>query len=229
MRLPGAPALFFLLYLLVLLPWMALRSARRLRAARDGGGAALPARAAIWKGVLLSQVLLLFLAWVTGSVFDYRIFALPALGWRDLLAAGAALGGCFLLRSIARATRTAEERRRLAVMLLAPRTRQEWALWVATVLVASVAEEAAYRGVGMSVLWYSLGNPWVSALVLATAFAVAHGVQGRKSGVLIFLIALVMHGLVAATGTLVLAMVVHAVYDLVAGYWIAKEAARYAA
>jgi membrane protease YdiL (CAAX protease family) len=94
-------------------------------------------------------------------------------------------------------------------------------------LLAGVAEEAAYRGVGMTILWYSLGDPWLAAGICAAAFAVAHSIQGLKSGTVVFAIALVFHGLVAVTGTLVLAMVVHAIYDLIAGYWIAIEARRY--
>lgn len=39
--------------------------------------------------------------------------------------------------------------------------------------------------------------------------------QGWKSGVIIFGIALVLHALVAVTGTLVIAMGVHTAYDLI--------------
>ena len=36
-----------------------------------------------------------------------------------------------------------------------------------------------------------------------------------------------MHGLVALTGTLLLAMIVHAIYDIVARYLIGREASRF--
>lgn len=173
------------------------------------------------------QCVLLFLAWRTGSGFDFDIFAAPAVTARDAVTALAALAACFVLRSLARSIHSEEERRRLMVYSLAPRTPREKALRTATVLVASVAEEAAYRGVGMSILWYALGNPWPAALVSALAFALAHWTQGWKSGIVIFCIALVFHGLVAVTGTLVLAMGVHAIYDFVAGYLIAREARRF--
>jgi membrane protease YdiL (CAAX protease family) len=79
--------------------------------------------------------------------------------------------------------------------------------------------------VGMSVLWYSLGNPWISALILAAAFAVAHAAQGWKSGLVIFCLALVMHALVEFTGSLLPAMLVHATYDIIAGLIIMRDAA----
>jgi len=230
MHLPGTPSLVFLAYLLVLLPWLAFRSAGRLREARAASAGKpeqiLP-RERIWIGTIVSLGLLLWLAWVVGSSFGYRFFAVPALGVREGLAALAALGVCFALRSISRALRSEDERRNMTVYFLAPRTSRQWALWTVTVVVASVSEEIAYRGVGMEILWYSLGNGWVAALICAVAFALGHWTQGWKSGLVIFVLALTMHGLVAYTETLVLAILVHAVYDFVAGYRIATEARRY--
>jgi membrane protease YdiL (CAAX protease family) len=226
MQTPATPSIVFLVVLLGVLPWLAMRSARRLEAARrDPSVAPFPSREAVWSGTLVLQGLLFALAWITGRGFGFRILDVPALRFRDVAAAAAALAIFFVLPAVSRALRSEEERRTMTVYLIAPRTRREWTLWGATVLVASVAEEAAYRGVGMSILWYSLGDPWIAALVCAVAFALAHSAQGWKSGAIVFGIALVMHGLVALTGTLVLAMVVHAVYDLVAGSLIAKEAA----
>jgi hypothetical protein len=63
--------------------------------------------------------------------------------------------------------------------------------------------------------------------VSALAFAVAHAAQGWKSGVTIFAIALAMHGHVAYTRTLVLAMLVHVAYDLVVGTSVARTAREY--
>lgn len=225
MRLPGAPSLFFLAYLLLFLPWVAFRSARRLRPADALRPQALPvSRERLWGGTLAAQLALFLITWVTGRTFGYRIFAVKTIGVREILAALAALAVCLALRGVSRAVRSEEERRAMAVYRIAPRAPREWALWTATVLVGSVAEEAAYRGLGTSILWYSLGNPWAAAAASAAAFALAHSLQGWKSALTIFALALVMQGLVALTGTLVLAMAVHAAYDLLAGYRIAREA-----
>ena len=230
-QLPGAAAGVLLLILLVLLPLAALRSSRVFRSAAaagaTGGAAALPSSVSIWKQTILVQAVLLLLAWHTGRGFGYRLFAVGDLGGRDFGAATLALGATFALRAILKRARGEKERRGLAVMRLAPRTPREWAWWGATVAAASVAEEAAYRGVGMACLTWSLGDPRPAALLMAAAFAGAHAVQGWKSGLAIFAIALVMHALVAITGTLVLAMAVHAIFDVVSGYRIAREAARF--
>jgi membrane protease YdiL (CAAX protease family) len=91
-------------------------------------------------------------------------------------------------------------------------------------VLASVAEEAAFRGVGWSILRYALGNPWLSAVPLCVAFAVVHWSQGWKSGIAIFGLAVVLHALVAFTGSLLPAMAVHAIYDFVAGEQIRRQA-----
>ncbi|MEP7271056.1 MAG: CPBP family intramembrane glutamic endopeptidase [Acidobacteriota bacterium] len=229
MQLPGTPSLFFLFYILLLLPWMAIRSAKRVREiSQESSTKPLPDREAIWIGTILNLAAMLFAAWIIGNSFGFEPFGgVSSIDIKDVLAAAATLGVCFILRAMTRALRTDEERRRMVVFRIAPSSPREWALWTLTVLFAGVSEEVAYRGAAMSILWYSLRNPWLAAFICAVAFAVAHWSQGVKSGVVIFAIALAMHALVAITGTLVLAMIVHATYDFVAGYLIAKEARRF--
>jgi membrane protease YdiL (CAAX protease family) len=230
MRLPGWPSLVVLVYVLLILPWAALRSARAVRAIQNGTSPRpLSSRMMIWSSTLVSLVLLFLLVWLTGRGFGFHIFATPPLRTRDIAAAGIALAAHFGLRSILRALTPESERRKKFSYRVAPRTPPEWALWTATVIAASITEEVAYRGVVMSILWYSLGNPWIAALISATAFSLAHWIQGVKSAIVVFFMALVMHGLVAFTHTLVLAMMVHAIYDFVAGYRIARNAKAWSA
>ncbi|HZN02388.1 MAG TPA: CPBP family intramembrane glutamic endopeptidase [Candidatus Polarisedimenticolia bacterium] len=223
---PGAPSLLFLAYLLGVLPWAAIRSARRVEQALGRSGRS-PAsdRLAIWGSTLVAQGLLLVLAWLAGRGFGFRFFAV-ALTPAGLVAAAAALGACFVLRAVARALRTEEERKALVVYRLAPRSAVEWLAWGAVALVASVTEEIAYRGVGVAILSHWSGSLAAAILVCATAFAVAHALQGWKSGVVIFMLALIFHALVLFTGTLVLAMLVHLLYDVIAAVAIAREAER---
>lgn len=222
MRLPGAVSLMFLAYLCLLLPLAARRSAARLEGLDPKRPA--PSREQIWGSVLVAQLLLFFLAWFTGSGFGFRILEMRALSLSDLGAAAVALLLIVGLRELSRRTRSEAERRGLAVYRRAPRTPRELAYFNLAVVAAGVAEEAAYRGVGWSILTYMFGDPWSAAIVMSVVFALAHWSQGWKSMLTIAGIALVLHGLVAMTGTLVLAMVVHAAYDLVAGHAIRKQA-----
>ena len=226
MRVPGLPSLVFLLYVFGVLPWAALRSARLMRA-NAAGARPLPSRDKIWIGTLVSLASLLFLALVTARTFDYPIFAVPALGPRELGAAALVFALCFALRAARGRALTDAERRTMAVYRIAPRTPSERVLWAATSVMAGVAEEAAYRGVAFAILTYALGSAWVAALLCAAVFALSHAMQGRLSAVMIFVVALLLHALMAFTGTLVLAMLVHATYDLIAGHQVNVRAARF--
>jgi membrane protease YdiL (CAAX protease family) len=221
--LPSVPAIAFLVYLLILLPWLALRSARQLRPG-SSGRAALPPQETIWINTILNQVLMFVLSWMVARAIAIPLVRITPIGAGDVVAGVLALAAYFALRDLSRRVRTDDERRQLLVFALTPQTRRQWALWSLTVVVASIAEEVAYRGVGMAILWHLIGYGPAAAAVSSLAFAVAHAPQGGKSMVIIFLGAIVMHVLVWWTGTLIVAMVVHAVYDFAAGYLISREA-----
>ena len=114
----------------------------------------------------------------------------------------------------------------MVVLALAPRTGRQWLLKSIAVLCASIAEESAYRGVGWQILSYSTSDHRLAALVCCLAFAMAHWVQGWKSMLIILLFAVIMHGLVWYTKSLVPAMIVHGVYDSIAITLIAIEASQ---
>jgi membrane protease YdiL (CAAX protease family) len=231
MQVRDAPSIVFLGFLFILWPWLAIKSSRKLRAVREKSEAR-PAlsRETIWKSTLATEAFMLLAAWWVGRGFGYDIFAFGTIGWREILAALGTLAVLLAVRAAVRASRSEAERRKLVVYAIAPRTKREWTLWIAVVLFASVAEEAAYRGVAMNILWWSLGPAWINgviaAILVALAFAAAHWVQGWKSIVVIFLTSLVMQGLVVYSNTLVLAMIVHAIYDFIAGERIRREALR---
>lgn len=213
----GIGSQVFLLYLLVLLPWVAFRSAKAFNAP-EGSAASrpMPSLSQLYANTIAVLGVLFLLAWFTARSFGFAIFAAPHIGVRDALAGGGALLFCFALILVSRAIRTPEEFRDMPVNRLLPGTARERALWSMTAVGAGIAEEAAYRGVLMSILSYALGSPWIAVCVAATAFALGHALQGWKSMTVIFAIALTMHALVWFTGTLVVAMAVHAAYDLLA-------------
>lgn len=222
MQIPNTPSLVFLAYLLFVLPWMAIRSKARLTANPSQLQVA-AFRKRIWRSTILMLSLLLAFSIVVADTFDYFPFrspptAGPVLGWSS-----AALVACLFIFFVGRLLRSAEERRRLLVFSLKPRDTQEWILKMAVAVVAGIAEEAAYRGVAVQILWYSLGSLPAAIAISATAFSIAHYLQGWKSMLLIFFIAIVMHGLVHKTGTLLGAMAVHTIYDIIAMIMIASS------
>ncbi len=224
MRWPGLLGTFFLLYLLLLLPLAAWRTAQRLRGSVPGRPVT---RIHYWRSAVVSQVFLFVFAYLTGSSFEFPFFRPPDQMASAIGLGAGALAVCLLLREVARRLRSEEERRRLSVFQRSPRTAGEAAWFVAAVICASVAEEAAYRGVGWQLLNHTTGSPWGSAAILCVAFALAHWNQGWKSGIVIAAFAAVFHIVVGISDTLVIAMIVHAVYDLTAGYLIHRQARVY--
>jgi membrane protease YdiL (CAAX protease family) len=218
-----------LVYLLVLLPWLAYRSALHLRAARADGsgsdGTPLPPLAQILASSLFFMALLFCLSWLTGGAYEYPPFWYRAIGPLEIGSGLLAFAACFGLRLLSRAIRTEEERRAMAVRQLIPRTTPEWALYLGLGIAAGITEEYAYRGVGMWALSLWIGNAWAAALVMAVAFGLAHITQEWKSAGIATAMALLMHGLVALTDTLVVAMVVHITYDWVAAVILRREMA----
>ena len=142
------------------------------------------------------------------------MFALPRLGARELVAGAGALLFQFAMMFMSHAIRSADERRDLPINRMMPQTPREHVLFSMTSVVAGISEEAAYRGVLMTILWYALGSAWIAVFVSALAFSIGHALQGWKSMLVIFIMACSMHALVWYTGTLVIAMAVHALYDL---------------
>ena len=228
----SAAGILLLACLLVVLPWLAWRSALRLRAARSGtespDAPPLPSRSGIFIGTLILLSSLFFLAWLTGRTLGFDPFHVERLGIRDLLAGLAALAGALGLRWVSEAIRSDAERRNLPAFAFMPRSSTEWGLYLATAVTAGIAEETAYRGVGMALLTWSTGNAILSAVVLSVAFGLAHLTQEWKSVGIVIAMALMMHGLVTFTGTLVIAMVVHTVYDVIAGILGSRDARRFA-
>ena len=229
MRLHDLMAVLFVVYVLVLLPRASWRSARVLRGEPAHPGAdprPLPSRERILLSTCVSLLVLGVFAWVTALSRDWDLFWFEDLGARDLLAGGVVLAVMLLLRALLVASRDDAERRTLRAHAWMPRTPREGLLFVLTCLLAGVCEELAYRGMLFILLEPYLGT-LPTVLVCSTAFALGHLTQERKSVVVIFVIALLLHALVEFTGrTLVVAMIVHAVYDLFAGALFARSAAR---
>jgi CAAX protease family protein len=154
-------------------------------------------------------------------------------GWRLGLSAGlvALLAALSLknARSVARSgTAKAKVRKAVAsVETLVPHTDAELGWFVATSLTAGFCEEFLFRGWFIGALSPWLGW-WGAALLAVPPFGLLHAYQGRKGVVSTGVVGLVMTLVVAATGSLVPAMVLHALVDIGSGIviWLAlREAA----
>ncbi|MEO7966889.1 MAG: CPBP family intramembrane glutamic endopeptidase [Gemmatimonadaceae bacterium] len=204
-----AEALHVVLFLLVL-PVAAMLSARTL--ARSP----LPERASLYRGIIVQQFTFFLVSLGVARVAKVTLFEMPNSGPK------AATAACALIvlmvaalhplwrREVASGSRSA--------YLTMPLTSRERTLWIGVSIAAGVGEEIAYRGVLTVLLSRATGSVALGALMSAIAFGGAHAVQGRIAAVVTMAVALVFQGLSAWSGSLAPVVIVHVVYDLIAGF-----------
>ena len=114
------------------------------------------------------------------------------------------------------------ERRSPHVYFFMPGTRAERTWWIVVSTLAGISEEITWRGVQPALVAYVTGSPETGAAIAAISFGAAHAVQGWKSAAIIVLVGVAFQSLVWLSGSLLLAMAVHAAYDVTAGLTYAR-------
>lgn len=216
----------YVLLVLVIMPLAAVRS-EAIIAGRRGRPA--PEKQTILARALVVQIVLFIISYLVARAHGMALWSWPGLHLDNL---GIGLGALALLLaagSLSWHLRTPDERRALWMRHLLPVTTPQWGLWLVLSLAAGIAEETAYRGVLVVILSSLTASFLLAALLSAAAFAIVHYPQGAKSIGFVFLIGLVMQAVVGATGTLYVAMGVHALYDITAAFravgWMRAEEA----
>ncbi len=213
---------FFLAFIAVGLPYAAVNTARRTRSAE--GPAAIPSRAHTYWNAMATHLLLLGIAWYAGLLQGLRFLGPVEVTPRDALDGAVALALLGLMAGISHTIRTENERQRMWVLGLVPRTLREAVPYTLLIAVAAVSEELTYRGVLFAMLAALTGSGLTAAVLSAGAFAAAHLPQGAKSMGVIFVIALIKQALVVLTHTLWVAIAVHFTYNLLAAVFLAPRA-----
>ena len=113
--------------------------------------------------------------------------------------------------------RSPEQRRELWARQIIPDNNSERVVWLVSATVAGATEEIIFRGVFFALLAAISGSVAAAAGVSAIVFALAHYRQGWKSMAFIAPAALLFQWLVIYSGSLVPAIIVHAVYNVVRG------------
>jgi uncharacterized protein len=130
-----------------------------------------------------------------------------------------------IARSAQRLQKLREQLRQLGTLTpIIPHSESEFRLYVAVGLTAGICEEFLFRGYLIWVFhnWFGW---WVAAAASTVVFALGHSYQGAK-GVLVAAIAgAFMTGTVGLSGSLLPAMAIHAVLDIITAYvdWLAMR------
>lgn len=182
-----------------------------------------PTRMQLYAHALVTHAVLLGTAVGVARAEKLSLFPAVQLELRDGAAGAIALIVVLSIAEMSWRFRSAAERERLWVRRILPRTASERRAWVLVSAGAAIAEEVAYRGVFVAIVAGLTGNFAVAVVASAVAFALVHAPQGVAGVAYLFVIALIHQALVIATGTLVLAIIVHFAYDVLAGLWLARR------
>ncbi len=204
----GIAGIYHLVFFGLLMPWSAIKSARRLKTNPYP-----PRRKYFWL-IIGQQLFFLLLSLVVAKWEWLDVFARPKNLWSFGLAALLLVALIVVMMPRWRAEVEKRERR---VYLFMSGEGADKILWVVISLLAGIGEELTYRGVMFLLLWRVTGSALAAALIAAVIFGVSHFVQGWKSAVLIGGFALVFHGLYWISGSLLAPMLVHFIYDVTAG------------
>jgi membrane protease YdiL (CAAX protease family) len=163
----------------------------------------------------VSHVFFLALGLAVAATHGLRTLPLPARPalWLYTIPA-IALGET--LRWISWTTTPIDERRTLWVRQILP-AQGELPSWIALTCLASISEEITYRGLLFAILSAGTGSMLAGALLTAVSFGAAHAPQGPRSAATIAVLSLILQALVVLTGSLLPAMLVHAVANTISG------------
>lgn len=213
---PGPMGWYFLLFMLVLVPWLAFKTKRTFA---EG---VYPSRMRVMQSTLLQQAFFGGFAWWTSRLEWLRVLPIAAPRW-DALAA-AALFVVVAVLAMWPAWRHTVQLRQRRTLLLMPQGPTERAMWIAVSAAAGVSEELVWRGVLWGLLARVTGDVVLAAAICVAVFSLAHVLQGWRSMALIAVFSALFHVMVWAAGTLAGAMLAHAIYDVIAGFSYARLA-----
>src|SRR5262245_29991428 len=223
-------AAWYLFLFLGFVPYMAIKSARLVRA-----GAPVPPRPKIFRRVLVMEGIFLAVALFAASTAGIDVGSrgdIPIGAW--LPVATMVVVALALQQVMWRFT--PEERKRRS-LLSRPNDASELGWWSAVSLAAGIVEEIVYRGVMPMLLWPVvarwmggaspswppvLGGEltpawWAAVAVCVLAFVLGHPGQGWMRAAFLAAFSIACHVLVRTTGSPAPAMALHFLYDLGAG------------
>jgi membrane protease YdiL (CAAX protease family) len=218
----GVASILFLVVVCVLLPIAAVRQHRHLM--NDEHLRRLLSRPRIYMSAFATHAVLLAIAWAVLREQRLDLFPSfrPTVTHTAIALAALALGLLPVLDRFRLRDPVADERTRF----IAPRTRRDHVIFAGVAISAGFSEELVYRGVLFILLASVLDSWWMSAAVAGVAFGVAHSFQGWKSSGIAALIGVRDQIVVGLTGTLIYAMLIHTLHDVIAGAVLGRRVRR---
>lgn len=208
-----ASAAVFLALIGLGVPALALAGKRKLDA-----GLRLP-RIPLYVEGVATQSILLALSFSIASWNGIALLVAAEPSTADMALAGgmllAAIGAMLL------ATRYGSDETLDRIYMIVPATYGEKIFWIFVSAAAAFGEEMTYRGVLFAILLGATGDWWLAAVVGSLIFAAAHLAQGWTSALVIAFFGLGFQFLALQTGSLLLPVIIHFLYDVATGLYLA--------
>ncbi len=216
-----------ILLLALILIGLPVRAWVAMRALRGSPEAELPAlRRRLWTRAILSQWLLVagvLALWVWQRRWWTALNVVARIGPMEI---GMLIGLAFLAILMHRQRNELDRQPEVVAKLrsrlmpvegLMPDSRAEWPHFAALAITAGVCEELLFRGFVTWALAHVLPSYVVAAFVQAALFGLAHAYQGLRGVWTTAMVGVFLTVVVYLTGTLWVAMLIHALMDLNAG------------
>jgi membrane protease YdiL (CAAX protease family) len=210
-------------YFVILGPWLARRELAKLR--RDAARGFAHARLRIYRQTIGMEwgLTAVFVAWwlLSGRTLADMGLQFPMAGWQWIALAVSVVATLLFVFYTHRAGRNAKSLAEVRAQLgsltaMAPHTPTELRRFTWLSLTAGICEEVLYRGLLMTSLAAVTGL-WPAVVLSSVVFGIGHAYQGKVGVLRTGLVGLVMALVVVFTGSLPLAMVIHAVVDIAQG------------
>ena len=208
-----ASAAVFLALIGLGVPALALAGKRKLDA-----GLRIP-RVPLYIEGLATQSILIALSFWVASANGITLLKRPDPSPLHLALAGAML--IVAIGTMLVATRYGSEDTLDRIYMIVPSTYGEKIFWIFVSAAAAFGEEMTYRGVLFSILIGVSGNWWLAASIGALIFSAAHLAQGWTSALVIAVFGLGFQFLALQTGSLLLPVIIHFLYDVATGLYLA--------
>ncbi|MBI2212398.1 MAG: CPBP family intramembrane metalloprotease [Acidobacteria bacterium] len=207
-----ASAAVFLALIGLGVPALALAGKRKLDA-----GLRLP-RVPLYLEGVITQSVLLALSFGVAAANGIALLVAPRPETAHMMLAGGMLLAA--LATMLVATRFGSDDTLDRIYMIVPVTFGERIFWIFVSAFAAFGEELTYRGVLFTLLDGQLHNWWLAALIGTIVFAAAHLAQGWMSAFVIAVFGLGFQFLALKTGSLLLPVIVHFLYDVATGLYL---------
>jgi membrane protease YdiL (CAAX protease family) len=205
----------YLVFMAVVMPALALFSKKQLDA-----GFVFP-RIRFYLESMFFQVVILSFSVFIASRESIALTGAPPPAPADLAMGAAILAAGFVVMWTSVRWSSSELLER--AFMIAPETYNEKLVWIFVSAVAALAEETAYRAVLYGLIENLTPHWWLAVAITSILFALAHLAQGWASAGVVLVYAVGFQLLYVWTGSLLVPVLAHFLYDVGAGFYLAAR------